>query len=97
VVLTFPVGRRRMKFTDFEQQVWKVESIRIVVRGDENDEVKDYGYKRAAPETWTTNEFLKNRIEPCVGGRKVVVIKGDGQVSYGTVKLRNLRASYSAK
>ncbi len=86
-----------MKLAAFEQQVWEVEGIRIVVRADENDELKDYGYKRAAPETWSTREFLENRIEPLVGDRKVVVIRGDGQKSHGAVKLRNLRASYSAK
>ena len=86
-----------MKLADFEQQVWEVENIRIVVRADENDEVKDYNYKRSATETWTTNEFLKNRIEPRVGSKKVVVIRGDGQKTRGGVKLRNLRATYSAK
>ncbi len=86
-----------MKLTDFEQQVWKVESIRIVVRGDENDQVKDYNFKNAAIENWTTRKFLKDRIEPRVGGRKVVVIHGNGEIPNGRVKLRNLRASYSAK
>jgi len=86
-----------MKLADFEQQVWDVENIRIVVRADENDEVKAYNLKRAADETWTTNKFLKNRIEPRVGSKKVVVIRGDGQKSRGGVKLRNLRATYSAK
>ena len=86
-----------MKLAAFEQKVWEVEGIRIVVRADENDEVKDYGYKRAAPETWSTREFLENRIESLVGDRKVVVIKGDGQKSYRSVKLHNLRETYSAK
>jgi hypothetical protein len=86
-----------MKLADFEQQVWEVENIRIVVRADENDEVKAYNLKRAADESWTTKEFLNNRIEPRVGSKKVVVIRGDGQKSHGAVKLRNLRASYSAK
>jgi hypothetical protein len=86
-----------MKLADFEQKVWDVENIRIVVRADENDEVRDYNYKKSATETWTTKEFLNNRIEPRVGSKKVVVIRGDGQKSRGGVKLRNLRATYSAK
>jgi hypothetical protein len=90
-------GRRRMKLADFEQRVWEVEGIRIVIRGDENDEVKDYSFKNAAIENWNTTAFLKNRIEPRVGGRKVVVIRGDGEMPNGRVLLRNLRASYSAK
>jgi hypothetical protein len=86
-----------MKLADFEQQVWDVENIRIVVRADENDEVRDYNYKKSATETWTTKEFLNNRIGPRVGSKKVVVIRGDGKKTRGGVKLHNLRASYSAK
>jgi hypothetical protein len=86
-----------MKLADFEQRVWEVEGIRIVIRGDENDEVEDYTRKNAANENWRTREFLEKRIEPRVGGRKVVVIKGDGEMPNGRVLLRNLRASYSAK
>ena len=86
-----------MKLAEFEQRVWEVEGIRIVVRADENDEVKAYNLKRAADETWSTREFLENRIEPLVGDRKVVVIRGDGQKSRGNVRLHNLRETYSAK
>ena len=86
-----------MKLADFEQRVWEVEGIRIVIRGDENDEVEDYTRKNAANENWRTREFLEKRIEPRVGGRKVVVIKGDGEMPNGRVLLRNLRASYTTK
>ena len=86
-----------MKLAAFAQKVWDVEGIRIVVRADENDEVRDYNYRKSATETWTTSELLKNRIEPLVGSKKVVVIRGDGQKTRGGVKLRNLRATYSAK
>ncbi len=86
-----------MKLADFEQRFWVVVGIRIVVRGHENDEVEDYTRKNAATETWSTREFLEKRIESRVGGRKVVVIKGDGEMPNGRVRLRNLRASYSAK
>jgi hypothetical protein len=94
-------GRRRMKLIDSEQQVWKVENIRIVVRADENDEVEGYDSKNAAIENWTTRAFLENRIVPRVGGRKVVVIKGDRQKSHGGVKLHifenlTLRNSWGA-
>jgi hypothetical protein len=89
--------RRRMKLADFEQRVWEVEGIRIVVRGHENDEVKDYNLKNAAMENWSTREFLTKRIEPRVGERKVMVIQGDGEMPHGRVLLRTLRKSYSPK
>ncbi len=47
-----------MKLADFEQKVWDVENIRIVVRADENDEVKDYNLKRAADETWVVTPVI---------------------------------------
>lgn len=86
-----------MKLADFEQRVWKLEGIRIVVRGDENDEVKDYTFKNAAMENWRTTEFLKKRIEPRVDERRVMVIQGDGEMPHGSVPLRTLRKSYSLK
>ncbi len=84
-----------MKLGDFEQRVWELEGVRIVVRGDEQDEVGDYDLKYAAIETWSTSEFLRKRVEKRVGGRKVTVIQGDGEMPHGRVILRTLRASYT--
>ena len=86
-----------MKLAAFEQQVWEVENIRIVVRGHENDEVKAYDLKNAATEHWSTRTFLTKRIEPRVGERKVMVIQGDGEMPHGSVLLRTLRKTYSPK
>jgi hypothetical protein len=83
-----------MKLADFEQRVWEVEGIRIVVRGHENDEVKDYNLKNAAMEHWSTRTILTKRIEPRVGERKVMVIQGDGEMPHGSVLLRTLRKTY---
>ncbi len=70
-----------MKVGDFEQRVWDLERIRIVVRADRYDEVEDYDYKNAANENWRTSEFLKNRVVGRVGGREVTVIQGDGKIA----------------
>lgn len=86
-----------MKLTDFEQRVWELEGVRIVVRGDEQDEVEDYDFKNAAIENWSTSEFLRKRIEKRVNGRKITVIQGNGEMPHGRVILRTLRASYFAK
>lgn len=86
-----------MKLNDFEQKVWEIEGIRLVVRGDEQEEVEDYDFKNAAIENWSISEFLRKRIERRIGGRKVTVIQGDGEMPHGRVILRTLRASYFSK
>lgn len=63
-----------MKLNDFEQKVWEIEGIRLVVRGDEQEEVEDYDFKNAAIENWSISEFLRKLIERRIGGRKVTVI-----------------------
>ena len=85
-----------MKVRDFEQRVWELEGLRIVVRANRNDEVEDYDYKNAANENWRTNEFLDNRVRGRVGGREVTVIQGDGKIAHGNVLLYALRESYTA-
>ena len=50
-----------------------------MVRGEEDAEVENYSYKNAAIETWSIAKLLEKRIAPCVGGRKVIVIRGDGE------------------
>jgi hypothetical protein len=86
-----------MKVVDFEQRVWELEHLRIVVRSDRQDEVEDYDYKNAANENWRTAEFVKNRVVGRVGGREVTVIQGDGKLAHGNVLLYALRKSYFAK
>lgn len=86
-----------MKLADFEQRVWEIEGIRLVVRGDEQEEVEDYDFKNAAIETWSVAEFLRKRVEKRIGGRKVAMVQGDGEMPHGRVILRTLRASYFSK
>ncbi len=86
-----------MKVKDFEQCVWDLEHLRIVVRTYRNDEVEDYDYKNAANENLSTAEFLKNRVVNRVGGREVTVIRGDGKIAHGNLLLSVLRNSYFAK
>jgi hypothetical protein len=86
-----------MRVRDFEQRVWELEGIRVVVRANRNEEVEDYDYKNAANENWRTSEFVKTRVKDRVGGKEVAVIQGDGKIANGNTLLYVLRASYSAK
>jgi pyruvate/2-oxoglutarate dehydrogenase complex dihydrolipoamide dehydrogenase (E3) component len=86
-----------MKVSEFEQRVWDLESLRIVVRTNRNEEVDDYDYKNAANENWRIAEFVKNRVAGRVDGSEVTVIQGDGKIAHGNTLLYALRESYSAE
>lgn len=85
-----------MKVGDFEQRVWELEGLRIVVRANRRDEVEDYDYKNAANENLRTTEFLKNRVVGRTGDREVTIIQGDGRIAHGNLLLSVLRNSYFA-
>ena len=86
-----------MKVSEFEQKVWDLERLRIVVRANRNEEVDDYDYKNAANENWRTAEFVKNRVSGRVDDREVAVIQGDGKLAHGNTLLYALRESYSSE
>ena len=86
-----------MKVREFEQRVWELEGLRIVVRANRNDEVEEYDYRNAANANWRTAEFVENRIARRIDGREVTVIQGDGNITHGNTLLYALRDSYSAE
>jgi hypothetical protein len=86
-----------MKVREFEERVWDLEHIRIVIRADRNEEVEDYSYKNSASDSSRTSQFLRNRVESHIDGRGVTVIQGDGKIANGNLQLWALRESYSAE
>jgi pyruvate/2-oxoglutarate dehydrogenase complex dihydrolipoamide dehydrogenase (E3) component len=86
-----------MKVSEFEQRVWELERLRIVVRANRNEDVDDYDYKNAANENWRIGEFVKNRVAGRIDGRQVTVIQGDGKLAHGNTLLYALRESYSTE
>jgi hypothetical protein len=86
-----------MKVSEFEQLVWDLERLRIVVRANRNEEIDDYDYRNAANENWRIAEFVKNRVASRVDGREVTVIQGDGKIAHGNTLLYALRETYPAE
>ncbi|WOB25909.1 hypothetical protein NYR95_19885 [Xanthomonas dyei] len=84
----------KIKAADFEDKVWAIEGVRIVLRVDQNTLVEDYSYKKAADESWRIKELIDKRIEKCVGATPIVVVQGDGEEPHGRVILRTLRTGY---
>lgn len=85
-----------MKASDFEEKVWAVEGIRIVLRTDQNTDVGEYSYKKAADESWRITELGTKRIEKSIGNIPYTVIQGDGEEPHGKVILRTIRNAYKA-
>jgi hypothetical protein len=83
-----------MKVCDFEDKVWEIDRIRLVLRIPEGQEVGEYDWKKAADEGWSVTKYLESRIAPKVGQAGVVVIDGDGEEPHGRTLLRTARASY---
>ena len=86
--------RKKMSVADFEEAVWTLDGVRIVIRSPTDSEIGAYDYERAAVETRRVSQFLENRINPKVGDHDFVVIQGDGEQPHGSVILRTLRSSY---
>ena len=83
-----------MNVRDFEEGVWQMETIRIVIRAEWDEEVGDYPWERAASGSTTLNEFLHGRIIKHLQRREFVVIGGHGIWPNGNTDLRTIRASY---
>ena len=82
---------------EFEEAVWELDRIRIVIRADWNDEVEDYNYDYADGERRTLTDFLRTRVRPRINGLSVGAIDGSGTWVNGGRQLRNIRNTYQAR
>lgn len=85
----------KISIAAFEQKVFELEEIRIVVRGNPNDLVDDYEYDRAVSARTSVTKWLENRVKPCLDGHSVVVVGGEGTLPNGRTHVTNLRDSYA--
>lgn len=79
---------------EFEEKIWEIDGIRIVIRMQESAQVDDYGYKNAATANWSTTKWLERRVTPCLRGHEVVVIDGSGGVPHGRTLIQNVKNTY---
>jgi hypothetical protein len=84
-----------MTVRELEQKVLQTERILILIRDSSTARTKDYPYRRGARENWSTTNLKKNRIEPLLDGKEVLVLDGKGRVPHGKTLLRTLRESYN--
>ena len=84
-----------MKVWEFEEKVWEVEGIRIVIRAASEENVSNYTFKNSSQEGWRVTQFIEKRIQPKIGDSEVIIIQGDGEQPHGRVILRTVRRTYS--
>jgi len=83
-----------MKVCEFEDKVWEIEGIRIVIRAPSEKEVLDYDYQNAAQGNWRIAQLLEGRIQPNLEDMEIIVLQGDGEQPHGRAILRTIRQSY---
>ena len=84
-----------MKASEFEDKVWEVEGIRLVLRCADNQEIGDYGYTNAISQTTSVTDWLKGRVIPYLNGIACEVIAGNGEQPHGRSLVRTIRSSYA--
>ena len=82
---------------DFEQAVYELEEVRIVVRASLRTKVAAYAYTRKAAGNTSVNDWLDSRIHPLIDGAEVSVINGNGGIPHGRTKLENIRSGYAGE
>ena len=83
-----------MKVREFEDAVWQLEWIRVVVRAEADEEVEDYPFERKQSDATTVNSFLHGRIISRLNGKGFFVVDGHGEWPHGKTLLRTVRSSY---
>jgi hypothetical protein len=63
----------------FEEKIWKIERIRIMVRAPKRRKIEDYSHDIAECNTSTVGEWLSSRVLPCVAGYQISVITTMGR------------------
>jgi hypothetical protein len=83
-----------MNVTEFEQKVWEVDRLRVIVRAPNNATVQDFTQRNAAGQGQRLTEYLEVRIYPRVAPYEVTIVRGDGSLPHRGTSVGNVRQSY---
>ena len=84
----------KITVAEFEDKVWVLENIRIVVRAPQTDMVEDYDYKRNSSASSSVTDWGNRRVKPKLNGNDFYVVDGSGTRPHGRTKLDKVRESY---
>ena len=85
-----------MNVAEFEQKIFEVEEVRLVVRAPAGTQIGDYDFQRCAASGTSVTEWLKQRVWPRVNGLEVVVVDGSGAYPHGRTRMSTLRDTYES-
>ena len=83
-----------MLVKEYEDRVFEVEEVRIVVRAPPYLTIGDYVYARKYKGSNTISAWLETRVVHGVNGHEVEVIDGCGGTPRRNTQMDNLRESY---
>lgn len=88
------MAEEKISVSEFERQVFDKEGVRIVIRTSRSNTLPPYSYQRKAAEDTTCTEWQETRLKPLLKETEFEVVKGDGNVPNGRMKMKSLRNSY---
>lgn len=83
-----------MTVQEFENKVWQMDRVRVIVRAPAGKQVKDYKHKNAAQGNWRITEYIDKRLKPLIDDLEVMILEGDGEQPHGGSLLDSVRQSY---
>ena len=84
-----------MNVIEFEQKIFEIEGVRIVIRASSDTMIGNYDYKRRYDQGNSINEWLKSRIFDNIEQFDVVVVDGTGALPNRKTHMGTLRDSYA--
>lgn len=80
---------------EFEQRVWQVDRMRIVIRAPVQATVDDFNWTNRANQGMTVTEYIETRINVRIGDLEGIIIGGNGKQPRGNTLIGNVRLSYN--
>jgi hypothetical protein len=84
-----------MNIVEFEQKIFELEGVRIIVRAESSEQLGDYSYQKKYDQGNSINDWLKSRVLDKVGAFDVVVVDGSGALPNRKTHMGRLRDSYA--
>ena len=88
-------SRESISVRDFEEAIWNLEGIRLLVRAPKDTRLLNaYGFERSANRDWTLNKWIQTRVEPIMWDFEVTIVDGRGAIPRANSRLQTVRDSY---
>lgn len=84
-----------MTVWEFEQKVWNVDSLRIIIRAPQQAEVGEFDWVNAASGSTSISKYCALRVSSRVGDLEYFVADGTGQFPNGNTHINKIRDTYN--